>query len=219
MKCGIAAALLILATILAVQDRRTPYGKAVESTVWIECGEGHGTGVFVDDGRHILTAFHVIDNQPVIRFHPAQQEQGAVATSQASYTRWQPATVVAANPGKDLALLRVEGGGRPMTVARGEPSPGDPLFAIGCGDGASLFGYSEGCLRQAYQVEIDRPRGPLCARVLDMSVPVNMGDSGGPVVDGRGELVGIISTIDCFRNQAYLAISASEIRAFLHERK
>ena len=211
----VLAAIALLAAILAFQDRRTPYGKAVESTVWIESGDGHGTGVFVTDGFHILTAYHVIEGQPVIRIHLPQRESGAVATSPASYTRWVPASLVASDPGKDLALLRVGHGGKPMTVSRGEPSPGDALFAIGCGDGVSLFGYAQGCLRQTYQAKIDLPHGAVSARVLDMTVPVNLGDSGGPVVDESGELAGVISYIDCFKNQSNVAISAPEIRMFL----
>ena len=49
-----------------------------------------------------------------------------------------------------------------------------------------------------------------------MSVPVHMGDSGGPVVDSSGNLAGIISGMDAFKNQTYLAVSVSEIRAFLN---
>lgn len=216
MKRAIGATIL-LAALLAAQDWRTPYGKAVESTVWIESGDAHGTGVFVADGQHVLTAYHVIAGQSVIRIHLPQRKDGGVTTAPASYTRWLPAVVVASNPAKDLALLRVGQVGKPMALAQADPSPGDPLFAIGCGDGISLFGYAEGCLRQIYQAEIDRPPGAFRARVLDMSVPVNLGDSGGPVVDERGELAGIISHIDCLKNQTTVAISAAEIRAFLRQ--
>ena len=133
------------------------------------------------------------------------------------YTHWMGCSVIATDKGKDLALLRADGQGMPMAVARGRPAPGDSLFAIGCGDGTSLFGFSSGHLRQSYEAQIDTLRGPFSARVLDMSVPVNMGDSGGPVVDARGELAGLIGFIDGFKNQTYLAISAADIRAFLAE--
>jgi serine protease Do len=214
MKIAIAAMAVSAAIIMAV-DLRSAYEKSVPSSVWIEAGEGSGSGVFVGSNL-ILTANHVVKGESIIHAHSPRYEGGAVVSSPSSYTKGMACVVVACDPDKDLALLRVEGTGKPMALARGEAAPGDPVFAIGCGDGTSLFGFSCGHVRQVHQAEFPRPEGTFSARVLDMSVPVNMGDSGGPVVDSRGNLAGIISGIDAFKNQTYLAVSISEIRAFLN---
>jgi S1-C subfamily serine protease len=214
MKSMIAAMAILAAVIMAV-DVRKPYDKAVSSTVWIEAGDGSGTGVFVGE-KLILTAHHVVVGQPVIRAHSPIREDGAVVSAASRYKRGMACVVIACDPDKDLALLRVEGTGKPMALARGEAAPGDPLFAIGCGDGTALFGFSCGYVRQVYLAEYPRQDGTFSARVMDTTVTVNLGDSGGPVVDSSGNLAGIISGIDAFKNQTYLAVSDSEIRAFLN---
>lgn len=214
MKIVIAATAILSAVIMAV-DLRQPYDKAVISTAWIEAGEGTGTGVFIGENL-VLTASHVVEGESVILAHSPRFEGGAVVSSPTGYTRGMACTVIASDPGRDLALLRVRGTGKPMALARREATAGDPLVAIGCGDGTSLFGFSCGHVRQVYPAEYPRPDGIFSARVVDMSVPVNMGDSGGPVVDASGNLAGIISGIDAFKNQTYLAVSVSEIRAFLN---
>jgi S1-C subfamily serine protease len=212
---GIIAAMAILAAVIMAVDLRKPYDKAVSSTVWIDAGDGSGTGVFVGE-RLILTAHHVVADKPVIRAHSPLREDDIVITSSSRYKLGMTCVVIACDPDKDLALLRVEGTGNPMALARGEAAPGDQLFSIGCGDGTSLFGFSSGYVRQVYSAEYPRLNGTFSARVMDMSVTVNLGDSGGPVVDSRGNLAGMISGIDAFKNETYLAVSISEIRAFLN---
>jgi serine protease Do len=211
----IIAAIVALSLVGAFADRRTSYQRAVVSAVWVEVGDGGGTGVFVGE-RLILTASHVVRGEKIIRAHSPRLEGGTVASSPARYKQGMACVVIACDPARDLALLRVEGTGKPMAMAREEPAPGDPLFSIGCGDGTSLFGFAGGHVRQVYHAEYPRQNGTFSARVIDMSVPVQLGDSGGPVVDSRGDVVGIISGIDVFKNQSYLAVSAWEIRAFLN---
>jgi serine protease Do len=212
---GIIAAMAILAAVIMAVDVRKPYDKAVSSTVWIEAGEGTGTGVFIGE-RLVLTALHVVEGEPVIIAHSPRFEGGAVVSDPAGYKKGMTCVVVASDPLKDLALLRVSGTGRPMVLAQGEASPSDPLFAIGCGDGTSLFGFSTGYVRQVYHAEYPRVNGTFSARVMDTSVTVNLGDSGGPMVDSSGSLAGLISGMDAFKNETYLAVSVSEIRAFLN---
>ena len=68
--------MIVLAILLlsAAPDGRTPYEKAVSSTVWIESGDGHGTGIFVGE-RLILTAYHVIESKPSVR-RPLRSQGG-----------------------------------------------------------------------------------------------------------------------------------------------
>lgn len=213
MKAVIAALAISAAVIMAI-DVRKPYDRAVASTVWIEAGEGTGTGVFVGPDL-ILTAYHVIEGEPVITAHSPRYENGVVISDPAGYRHGMKCTVIASDPVKDLALLRVKGQGIPMKLAANDASPGDPLFAIGCGDGTSLFGYSTGYVRQLRHIEYPRVDGVFSGQVLDTSVSVNMGDSGGPLVDSGGNLAGVVSSIDVMKNETYLATTASEIRTFL----
>jgi S1-C subfamily serine protease len=210
---GVIAALAISAAVIMAVDLRSPYSKAVINTVWIEAGDGTGTGVFVDDYL-ILTAAHVVEGKADIVAHSPILDGGSVVSSPDRYENGRLCQIIAIDMPKDLALLRVKRRGIPVKVAAGEPSPGDPLFSIGCGDGTALFGFSTGHVRQVYDAGFPRVCGDYQARSIDMSCPVNFGDSGGPVI-ANGELVGIITGMDAMKNQTYLAVTAGEIREFL----
>ena len=119
MKIVIAATAILSAVIMAV-DLRQPYDKAVISTAWIEAGEGTGTGVFIGENL-VLTASHVVEGESVILAHSPRFEGGAVVSSPTGYTRGMACTVIASDPGRDLALLRVKGTGKPMALAQGKP--------------------------------------------------------------------------------------------------
>ena len=216
MKAVIAILAISAAVVMAV-DVRSPYRKGVISTVWIEAGDGTGTGVFVDDYL-ILTAAHVVEGKAYIVAHSPILESGVVVSSPDRYENGRVCEIIAIDMPKDLALLRVKRRGIPIKLAATEPSPGDPLFSIGCGDGSALFGYSTGHVRQIYEAEFPRACGDYKARSIDMSCPVNFGDSGGPVM-ANGELVGIITGMDAMKNQTYLAVTVREIRAFMERAK
>ena len=159
-------------------------------------------GVFVGGDNLILTAAHVLHGEPGIW---ANRPGGADMLC----------TLVAINPAKDLALLRVDGAGRPMRLAAASACPGEPLFIITGGE--HPFGYSGGTARQVYTTKASFPETELNVRALEMGCTLNLGDSGSMIVDGGGNLVGICSYFDLFRNESYIGIDVSEIRAFLAE--
>ena len=191
--------LLFVATILllsAAPDSRTPYQKALPSCVLIECAEGTGSGVFVTD-HLVLTAAHVGADA-----RRARLPDGTT----------MPAVLVRSDPVRDLALLRVEGKGTPLPLGD-EPLRGDELMVIGC---STPFGFNAGHCRAVYHHEYPILNGDVSARMLDVSIPVNPGDSGAPVVC-HGKLSGVVVSMDQFKNQCNYAVSITEIRSFLDE--
>jgi S1-C subfamily serine protease len=62
-------ALPLIAIVISAADQRSPYQKAVIVAVMIESEDGQGSGVFVLDGRYILTAAHVVEGKSKILAH------------------------------------------------------------------------------------------------------------------------------------------------------
>lgn len=106
--------------------------------------------------------------------------------------RTLPAAVVGTDARTDLALLRVPGAGlRPVAL---DPSPerpvGDTVIAIGNPYGLShslavgVVGGRGRRLQGAVEEGVD---------YLQLSIPLNPGNSGGPVFDEQGRVVGVLS--------------------------
>jgi len=93
-----------------------------------------------------------------------------------------------------MALIRLERlppGATAIPLAKEDPSPGQNVHVIGNStlNEGGAFGYSTGTVRNAHY--FSRPSFVFYS--LTHHAPTNRGDSGGPVVNDDGELVGIVS--------------------------
>ena len=154
------------------------YQRVAPSVVTIRVGHALGTGVIVSDGGAILTADHVVAAGGTIAVTFAD---GTVAT----------ATVASANKKMDIALLSPAklpqvvvpaalGGGADIgasVVALGNP--------LGLTDSVSA-GVVSGLNRTA-----DTDTGQRSG-LIQFDASVNPGSSGGPLVDDRGLVIGIV---------------------------
>lgn len=136
------------------------------------------------DGYLFSTARHVVDE------FVGKPGKGAsdVLVATASGT-WGNGTVIARHKNLDLALVWVKRGSghgeftQPVAVA-GDVVDGENIFVIGHPEGLR-FTLSTGIISRTDQ------------DILQLSAPVSPGNSGGPVFDDRGQLVGIvISMVD-----------------------
>jgi S1-C subfamily serine protease len=144
---------------------------------------GIGSGVLVDEFGNILTAYHVIEGftQVTVRFFDGTE---AIAT------------VDREEPERDLAVLHV--GALPETVfpatLAGSVRPGDSVMAIGAPfgiEGTLTRGVVSG-LNRSFVVE---QTGQVLTGMIQFDAAVNPGNSGGPLVDMSGRVVGIVSGI------------------------
>lgn len=143
--------------------------RAAEATV--------GAGVAVGEG-HVLTNAHVV-----------RQAAGPIRLRSADGTREAEARIVALSPAMDLAVLAMpQGFLRPAPLAEGlPPGPGSAVWAVGPeGLGRAL---AAGRVRR----EGVRLRG--FGPGFTAGLGALMGFSGGPVVDGRGRLVGLTTAL------------------------
>ena len=78
-----------------------------------------------------------------------------------------------------------------------------------------MFHFASGNVRQILNGDYRFKDGQsIEATVLETSVPINPGDSGGPVIDSAGRLVGINSAT-ITGNQVHYSVDVTEIRSFI----
>ena len=148
--------------------------------------EGHpgiGGGVVVSDFADVLTALHVIESSSQIQ----------LAFADGTIT---PAFVLNTDPDRDIAVLRpITSPGLIVPATIGASSSlrvGDEVFAVGnpLGLVASLSGGVVSGLNRDF-----RPRGGdlILEDMIQFDAAVNRGSSGGPLLDSRGLVVGIVT--------------------------
>jgi S1-C subfamily serine protease len=145
-------------------------------------GEGLGTGVVINGDGSVLTALHVVEGAPQIEVSYADGTTAA-------------ARVVAAQPATDIAVLAVERLPEVVVpaVLAGPPAVGDTVFAVGnpLGLRSSL---SAGVVSGAER-SIATERGTTIDGLIQFDAAVNPGNSGGPLLNREGQVVGIVTAL------------------------
>jgi serine protease Do len=140
-----------------------------------------GSGFFVDKTGHLLTNFHVVEDAAKITVKLESGEEF-------------PARVVGVDEETDLAVLKIDAGhDLPyVTLADSDRARvGDWVLAIG-----SPFGLNRtvtaGIISQTNR---ETPSTSLFQRFIQTDAAINRGNSGGPLVNMSGEVIGINSQI------------------------
>ena len=147
--------------------------------------EGAGSGFVLDREGHVLTNFHVIEG--------AQQIEVTLDNEQTF-----PAEVVGSDPRFDLAVLKID-------------APADLLSPVELGESASLrvgqraivignpFGQFSRTLTTGVISALDRTLegqdGRPISGVIQTDAAINRGNSGGPLLDSSGRVIGINTAI------------------------
>ena len=144
---------------------------------------GLGSGVIIDKEGRVMTAAHVVHTASAI----------VVVTSDGKVI---PASVSISVPSADVALLKMIRAPSDLTPARLGNSDlalvGTPVLIIGApfGLGHSLsVGHVSGRINQGQVI------GGEVVEVIQTDAAVNQGNSGGPMFNSSGEVVGIVSSI------------------------
>lgn len=242
----VAGAVAFAVCLISVRTGRADedlYHKVAPSTALIYKNPGSpfggvGTGFLVDaKERLVITARHVVENltggiPPAVTVIFAQSEDGEIITDVDHYRKnWQALAVrgrvIYESVRRDMAVVQLEklpAGIKPLKLAARKARPGQMVHSIG-NSGESfggVFGYCKGYVRNVYRYE------ELGARVVVSQTPLNKGDSGGPMVNNLGEVVGFAAmsttgaampknSIFHDRQVTALSICVSEIRDALQE--
>jgi S1-C subfamily serine protease len=209
--------LLACLPSLAVRADEKVYRQVIPGTVlfYYSYGDGRvgsGSGVLVDaDRRIVATAQHVVD--PLTRagktrisvMFPQWDKNKKIITDAIYYKKHMsrlqvPGTVIYQNRTKDLALVQLDKlppQAKAIPLADdSDPSPGERIHVLGNSTffHGGAFGYSTGTVRNMYYYNKKTFfTVPYVFFALAHHAPTNRGDSGGPVVNSKGQLVGIIS--------------------------
>jgi S1-C subfamily serine protease len=143
-----------------------------------------GSGFVIDKRGDIVTNDHVVQGAKDIRIG---------FSGGASY----PATTVGSDPSTDIAVVRVKAPAsllRPLQFADSSVEVGDPAYAIGNPFG--LEGTMTAGIVSATGRDIQAPNGLVIANAIQTDAPINHGNSGGPLLDRVGQVIGINSQIE-----------------------
>jgi S1-C subfamily serine protease len=161
-----------------------PFGFPIPGFQQEQTQRALGSGFVWDKAGHIVTNYHVI--------------QGA-KTIQVSFSNHDSmrAHVVGADASTDVAVLKVDAKARaltPLTLGNSDTvRVGDSVVAIG-----NPFGLDRSVtagIVSALQREVQAPNAYPIDHVIQTDAAINHGNSGGPLIDTEGEVIGVNSQI------------------------
>lgn len=160
------------------------YERDAAGVAFVQAGPSSGSGFVIDDEGHILTNAHVVQGADEITVEVGEDGEQ------------RKAKLVGADPSSDVALLDVDENDDLTALELGDSSKaevGDPVVAIG-----NPFGLDRTVttgIVSAKQRQIQAPNGFSISDVIQTDAAVNPGNSGGPLLDGEGRVIGINSQI------------------------
>jgi S1-C subfamily serine protease len=145
-----------------------------------------GSGFVIDKAGHVVTNYHVVEGATRVQVSFSGNDE-------------MPATVVGRDPSTDIAVLRIKGAqGRALTPLELGNSTrvkvGDAVVAIG-----NPFGLERTVtagIVSALQREITAPNGFAIDEVIQTDAAINKGNSGGPLLNADGQVIGVNSQIE-----------------------
>jgi serine protease Do len=148
-----------------------------------------GSGFVIDPEGYIVTNAHVVNAaQRVQVVLPPPDADASLATALSSKVNIVPARIVGQARGIDLALLKIEGAKLPALplAAYRNLRQGETVFAFGSPQGLRNTVTHGIVSAVARQIDPDSP-----VIYIQTDAPVNPGNSGGPLVNVDGEVVGM----------------------------
>ncbi|WP_131742758.1 S1C family serine protease [Actinomadura roseirufa] len=179
-------------TIEATRHHARPSGRRpgvvnIDSEQGLNSASAAGTGVVLDAAGLVLTNNHVI------------QGATSITATDTDNGRAYPARIVGYDRTGDIAVIRLSGAAGLKVAAFGPASAvrvGDPVTAVGNAGGKggapTVVTGRVTALEQAVTARDESGGGAeRLSGLIETSAPIRPGDSGGPLLDTRGRIVGI----------------------------
>lgn len=162
-------------------------------------GGSGGTGSIIQADGTVLTNAHVVieerTGKPYPRLSVFLRPIRVTGDSKIDLSRMVRARVVAYSSPLDLALLKLEGLSEPLPIVDLSDSDrsriGDRVVAIGHPEQGGLWTLTTGTI----SAEVDNFNGVKGKHVFQTETGLNRGNSGGPLLDGEGRMVGVNTAI------------------------
>ncbi|MBR5536358.1 MAG: trypsin-like peptidase domain-containing protein [Clostridia bacterium] len=201
--CFLAVAITI-GGLFIYKSTRVDLAEIAENVLYLEVYDdtntiiGSASGFLVNDGTTLVTNYHVIEDAYRI-----------VAMTSDGYQKTEILSVVSYDDLADLAVLKCVSnpGVKPLTLADSDVvKQGDIVYAAGYPLGLANT-LSDGIISSRY---IDSGMD-----TLQITAPISGGSSGGALLNGRGEVVGIICAYYEEAQNLNIAIAANELAYML----
>ena len=199
------------------------YKNNVKAVVWIgnEKENGKGTGSIINNKGEIITNWHVVGNAKKLHIWLMPDDPEKMDERLLMYEPSFTGTVINRNKRKDLALVKVEGLPKNIKIIRfGKTSNipiGSTVYAIGHPKGEA-WTFSSGMVTQIRpNYKWDYENSSHKANVIQHEVPTNPGNSGGPLLDENGLMVGVNSFVRVDTQLINFSVAIEEVEAFLKE--
>ncbi len=174
----------------------------ITTTLSYGSGTGAGTGFVLNASGRVLTANHVVDGASSIKVQVG-----------GSGPRYE-AAVVGRDESSDVALLQLDGAPSLQVAPLGDSStvsPGDPVTAVGNALGKGRLSSVQGtvvALNQTVTVsDLDGANPKTLRGLIQTTAPLQPGDSGGPLLDAAGKVVGVDTAASSSSSGRFGAVS------------
>ena len=184
----------------------------VSGVIFITGDNGIGSGVIISNDGHILTNWHVIEDNPNLN---------ALTLGEGGYDEnLRDLELIKYDPKRDLALLKLKTMPKNVSVikiSKVVQEVGERVHAIGHPRG-EMWSYTMGYIsafREGYTWKDTEHNREFSGDVYQMQTPINPGNSGGPLLNEHGNLIGL--NIFGYTNSQNItfAVTVKEIISFL----
>lgn len=192
----VIALLLSLARVAAQPDMSAAIARVNDSVITLQTKKGIGTGFMVNPQGEAVTCQHVVAGAKQVKVTLANE---AEATAQ----------VVARDEGLDLALLKLDRAGLPAVVFAPTTNlqPGATVAAVG-----APFGLENSVTQGVISAVGREIKGQ---KYLQIDAALNQGNSGGPVINAQGEVVGVATSVVAEADNVGFALPSEAVLEFL----
>jgi len=157
--------------------------------------QSQGSGFFVD-ASHVITDWHVVKGADKVEVKSSDGKIHAVNEISGGDGRCDLAR---------LGLVAPNNSVKPLTVIAAVPEPGERVIVVGSPYGLEAS-VSDGIVSEVRDL-------PSLGRVIQISAPISRGSSGSPVVNLKGEVVGVAQAIHGDGQNINFAIPGAQVLA------